>query len=153
MRALLQRVSKAEVRVNDKVKGEIGQGLSVFLGVAAEDTEEDIKWLVEKIINLRIFEDENKKMNRSLLDEKGEMLIISQFTLYANCEKGRRPSWTRAAKPSFAEEMYKKFINEASKSGTKVATGVFQANMQVEICNEGPVTLMIDSKERKKNED
>ncbi|NLV82155.1 MAG: D-tyrosyl-tRNA(Tyr) deacylase [Synergistaceae bacterium] len=153
MKVLLQRVSWAKITVNDKISGKIGPGLCVFLGVISEDTKEDISWLVKKVINLRIFEDENNKMNRSLLDENGEMLIVSQFTLCGNCSKGRRPSWIGAAEPTFAEKMYKYFIEEASKYGIKIATGVFQAHMQVEICNDGPVTLMIDSKERKKNED
>ena len=105
-------------------------------------------WLVEKIVNLRIFNDEDGKMNRSLIDEKGEMLIVSQFTLCGNCKKGRRPSWTDAAEPAFAEKIYEKFIAEIKKCEINVATGIFQAHMQVEICNDGPVTLMLDSKER-----
>ena len=149
MKALLQRVSKAKTVVNEKTVGSIENGLCVFIGVTPTDTEEDISWLVDKIINLRIFSDENDKMNRSLLDEMGSMLVVSQFTLCGNCKKGRRPSWTDAAEPSFAEEMYEKFIDEVSKNGIVVATGVFQAHMQVEICNDGPVTLMLDSKERK----
>jgi len=147
MKALLQRVDKAGVSVEGKLTGEIGKGLCVFLGVVHEDTEKDITWLADKIVNLRIFEDGSGKMNRSVIDEKGEILIVSQFTLCGDCKKGRRPSWTNAAEPSFANSMYEKFVKEIEVRGVRTATGVFQAYMKVEICNDGPVTLMIDTRE------
>ena len=147
MRALIQRVGHARVSVEGQVSGEIGVGLCVFLGVFPEDTDKDIGWLVEKIINLRIFDDENGKMNISLLDKKGSLLVVSQFTLCGDCRHGRRPSWVRAAEPRFANSMYEKFISAARAKGVRTDTGVFQAVMKVEICNDGPVTLMIDSRE------
>lgn len=147
MRALIQRVGYARVSVEGQVSGEIGVGLCVFLGVFPEDTDKDIGWLVEKIINLRIFDDENGKMNISLLDKKGSLLVVSQFTLCGDCRHGRRPSWVRAAEPGFANSMYEKFISAARAKGVRTETGVFQAVMKVEICNDGPVTLMIDSRE------
>ena len=147
MKALLQRVDKAGVSVEGKLTGEIGKGLCVFLGVFHEDTEKDITWLADKIVNLRIFEDGSGKMNRSVIDEKGEILVVSQFTLCGDCKKGRRPSWTNAAEPSFANSMYEKFVKEIEVRGVRTATGVFQAYMKVEICNDGPVTLMIDTRE------
>lgn len=147
MRALIQRVGHARVSVEGQVSGEIGVGLCVFLGVFPEDTDKDIGWLVEKIINLRIFDDENGKMNVSLLDKNGSLLVVSQFTLCGDCRHGRRPSWVRAAEPGFANSMYEKFISAARAKGVRTETGVFQAVMKVEICNDGPVTLMIDSRE------
>ncbi|HAJ94399.1 MAG TPA: D-tyrosyl-tRNA(Tyr) deacylase [Synergistaceae bacterium] len=147
MKALLQRVDKARVSVDGKLTGEVGKGLCVFLGVVHEDTEKDIAWLADKIVNLRIFEDGSGKMNRSVIDEKGEILVVSQFTLCGDCKKGRRPSWTNAAEPSFANSMYEKFVKEIEIRGVRTATGVFQAYMKVEICNDGPVTLMIDTRE------
>lgn len=147
MRALIQRVGHARVSVEGQVSGEIGVGLCVFLGVFPEDTDQDIGWLVEKIINLRIFDDENGKMNVSLLDKNGSLLVVSQFTLCGDCRHGRRPSWVRAAEPGFANSMYEKFISAARAKGVRTETGVFQAVMKVEICNDGPVTLMIDSRE------
>ena len=147
MKALLQRVDRASVSVDGKITGEIGKGLCVFLGVVVEDTEKDISWLADKIVNLRIFDDESGKMNRSLIDEEGRMLIVSQFTLCGDCKKGRRPSWIKAAEPIFANDMYEKFVKEIEARGVRTATGVFQSLMKVEICNDGPVTLMIDSKE------
>ena len=147
MRALIQRVGHARVSVEGQVSGEIGVGLCVFLGVFPEDTDKDIGWLVEKIINLRIFDDENGKMNVSLLDKNGSLLVVSQFTLCGDCRHGRRPSWVRAAEPRFANSMYEKFISAARAKGVRTDTGVFQAVMKVEICNDGPVTLMIDSRE------
>lgn len=147
MRALLQRVSSAGVTVGDSYKSETGAGLCVFLGVAPDDTDKDIVWLAEKIANLRIFEDGEGKMNRSLLDEGGDALVISQFTLFADCRKGRRPSWGAAAEPDFANMMYEKFIKEIESKGIRTGRGIFQANMLVSINNDGPVTIMIDTKE------
>ena len=147
MRALVQRVDHAKVSVGGQVSGEIGCGLCVFLGVFPDDGDKDIEWLVEKIVNLRIFDDENGKMNVSLLDKNGSLLIVSQFTLCGDCRHGRRPSWVRAAEPVFANSMYEKFINAARAKGLRTETGVFQAVMEVELCNDGPVTLMIDSRE------
>lgn len=147
MKALLQRVDKASVSVDGKITGEVGKGLCVFLGVVQEDTEKDITWLADKIVNLRIFEDGSGKMNRSVIEEKGEVLVVSQFTLCGDCKKGRRPSWTKAAEPSSANGMYEKFVKEIEARGVSTATGVFQAYMKVEICNDGPVTLMIDTRE------
>lgn len=147
MKALLQRVSSAGVTVGDSYKSEIGAGLCVFLGVAPSDTDKDIAWLAEKIANLRIFEDDGGKMNRSLLDEGGEVLVVSQFTLFADCGKGRRPSWGAAAEPDFANMMYEKFVKEIEAKGIRAGRGVFQANMLVSINNDGPVTIMIDTKE------
>lgn len=147
MKALLQRVDRASVSVDGKITGEIGKGLCIFLGVVTEDTEKDISWLADKIVNLRIFDDESGKMNRSLIDEEGRMLIVSQFTLCGDCKKGRRPSWIKAAEPVFANSMYEKFVKEIEARGVSTETGVFQSLMKVEICNYGPVTLMIDSRE------
>lgn len=147
MRALLQRVSGACVSVGESYKSEIGRGLCVFLGIAPDDTDKDIAWLAEKIVNLRIFEDENDKMNRSVLDEGGEILVVSQFTLFADCKKGRRPSWGEAAEPEFANMMYEKFVKDIENKGIKTGRGVFQAHMLVNISNDGPVTIMIDTRE------
>ena len=147
MKALLQRVDRASVTVGGNVTGSIGKGLCVFLGVAEGDTQKDIAWLADKVVNLRISDDESGKMNRSVIDEKGEILIVSQFTLCGDCKRGRRPSWTNAAEPTEANRMYEKFVGEIESRGVVAATGVFQALMKVEICNDGPVTLMIDSRE------
>ena len=147
MKALLQRVDRASVTVGGNVTGSIGKGLCVFLGVAEGDTQKDTAWLADKVVNLRIFDDESGKMNRSVIDEKGEILIVSQFTLCGDCKRGRRPSWTNAAEPTEANRMYEKFVGEIESRGVVAATGVFQALMKVEICNDGPVTLMIDSRE------
>ena len=147
MRALLQRVLRARVEVDTRTVGKIGRGLCVFLGVASGDTEKDIAFLSEKIVNLRIFDDEDGKMNLSAIDVGGEILVVSQFTLYGDCKKGRRPSWFGAAEPVFANEMYEKFVSALSEKGLNTAKGVFQAHMTVDICNDGPVTLMIDTRE------
>ncbi len=146
MRALIQRVRRAEVRVEGQVRGRIGAGLLTLLGVAAEDTSEDSCYLATKVVQLRIFEDEEGKLNRSLLEVGGSMLIISQFTLYGDCRKGRRPSFTRAARPEGARELYDAFCREAEALGVRVARGEFGAMMEVELVNWGPVTLMLDSR-------
>lgn len=146
MRAILQRVSKAKVTVDNATIGEIGKGLMVLLGVSLEDTERDALYLLEKTLNLRIFEDEAEKMNLSLLDIKGELLIVSQFTLYGDTRRGRRPSFIEAASPEKAEKLYSLFVVEARKQITNVATGKFQAMMDVSLTNTGPVTILLDSK-------
>jgi D-tyrosyl-tRNA(Tyr) deacylase len=147
LKALLQRVERARVTVDGESVGEIGAGLCVFLGVASGDGEKDLKWLAEKVVNLRIFEDSEGKMNLSVTDTGGEILAVSQFTLCGDCKRGRRPSWTGAAEPAEAKRLYEMFVDEIRSKGLKVETGVFQAHMKVDIVNDGPVTLMIDSKE------
>lgn len=147
MRAVVQRVSSSSVSVNDEIVGSIGAGLNVLLGIGTNDDFEDIKYLADKIINLRIFEDDNEKMNNSLLDTKGEILVISQFTLQGDCRKGRRPSFIEAARPEKALELYKQFINYIEdKYDLSVESGTFQEHMSVDINNDGPVTLLVDSK-------
>jgi D-tyrosyl-tRNA(Tyr) deacylase len=148
MKAVLQRVSRAKVTVDGKVIGEIGKGLLVLLGVSTKDSEKDALYLVEKILNLRIFEDANGKMNNSLLDIAGELLVVSQFTLYGDSRKGRRPSFMRAAAPEHVNRLYEFFVSEARKQVKNVETGRFQAMMDVELVNEGPVTLIIDSEKQ-----
>jgi D-tyrosyl-tRNA(Tyr) deacylase len=145
MRAVVQRVSRAKVTVDGKVAGEIGQGILLLLGVAARDTETDVRYLVEKTLNLRIFEDSDGKMNRSILDIEGCLLVVSQFTLYGDTRRGRRPSFIDAAPPEKANELYELFVSESRKQVSEVATGVFQAMMDVELVNDGPVTILIDS--------
>ena len=148
MKALLQRVSRASVSIDDEEVGKIGQGLVVFLGVASGDREKDAQYLAQKIVNLRIFADEEGKFNLSALDINAELLLVSQFTLLANTRKGRRPSFTEAAAPAQAEELFQYFVEQTRATGLKVATGRFQAYMQVEIHNDGPVTIMLDSSEK-----
>ena len=145
MRAVVQRVLESHVKVEGKVVGSIGKGLNILLGVKRGDTEEDVQKLVKKIANLRIFEDEKGKFQHSLLDVGGEVLVISQFTLYANVKKGRRPSFEEAEEPSRAKELYELFVEELRKTGLKVETGIFGAMMDVYIRNWGPVTLIVDS--------
>ena len=145
MRAVVQLVKKASVSVNDTVISEIGYGLLVLLGVRKNDTPADARMLAEKIAHLRIFPDQGKLMNLSVLDVGGKMLIVSQFTLYGDCRKGRRPSYSDAAPPDQAEELYELFIRETVKLGIHVASGKFQAMMDVALINEGPVTLLLDS--------
>lgn len=147
MKALLQRVSGASVSVAGEVVGRIGPGLVVFVGVARGDTEKDAQFLVQKTVNLRIFADEAGKFNLSALDIKGELLLVSQFTLLADTRKGRRPSFIEAAPPEVAEELFEQFVEQARATGLKVATGRFQQYMQVEIHNDGPATIMLDSRE------
>jgi len=146
MRAVVQRVTYSKVTVDGEVIGEIQKGLNVLLGIGQDDTDKDIEYVAEKIVNLRIFEDSNNKMNLSLLDIKGELIVVSQFTLYGDCRKGKRPSFDKAARPEAAEVIYNKFLDYLKKFDIKVQTGKFQAMMMVEIQNDGPVTLLIDSK-------
>ena len=145
MRAVIQRVSRARVRVDGQTTGEIGQGLLILLGVGQGDTPKEADYLLEKIINLRIFEDAGGKMNLSLLETGGQLMVISQFTLYADCRKGRRPSFTDAAPPEEAQKLYDYFVGAARNRGLPVATGIFQALMEVELVNSGPVTILLDS--------
>lgn len=146
MRAVVQRVTKASVSVDNQIVGKISSGIVVLLGVGKDDTLEDAKYLAEKIVNLRIFEDGDGKMNLSLLDVKGEALIISQFTLYGDCRRGRRPSYSDSASPDIANELYEKFVELVKGYNVHVETGIFAAHMLVEIHNDGPVTLLLDSK-------
>ena len=148
MRALIQRVTEARVRVDNEIKGEIGTGLLVFLGVEDADEVQDLEWLSKKILGLRIFSDNNGKLNLDLRNVEGAVLCISQFTLHASTKKGNRPSFIRSADPTKAEKMYLQFIDALRFDGMKVAEGVFGANMQVELVNDGPVTIWIDSKNK-----
>jgi D-tyrosyl-tRNA(Tyr) deacylase len=145
MRACIQRVSQAEVTVDDEVIGRIGRGLVVLLGVAHEDGQGQVDWLADKIVGLRIFEDEAGKMNRSLAEVGGAMLVVSQFTLYGDSRKGRRPSFTDAAPPKLAEQLYEAFVESVRAQGIEVTTGRFRAHMRVSLVNDGPVTLWIDT--------
>lgn len=146
MRVCVQRVSQASVTVEGELVGEIARGLLVLLGVTSDDTADDARHLADKICGLRIFEDADEKMNQSLEDIGGAMLVVSQFTLYGDCRKGRRPSFTQAAPPAQAEELYNTFIAGVGMKGIKVATGRFRAHMNVALVNDGPVTLLLDSK-------
>jgi D-tyrosyl-tRNA(Tyr) deacylase len=147
MRAVVQRVSSSSVSVNDEVVGSIGPGLNVLLGIGTDDDSNDIEYLADKIINLRIFEDDDEKMNLSLLDVKGEILVISQFTLQGDCRKGRRPSFIEAARPKQALDLYNAFVEYIEDTyDLSVETGTFQEHMAVDIQNDGPVTLLVDSK-------
>ncbi|SFD12021.1 D-aminoacyl-tRNA deacylase [Clostridium uliginosum] len=146
MRAVVQRVISSNVKVDGCIIGTIKKGLNVLIGIAKEDTLEDLKYIKDKIINLRIFEDENAKMNLSLLDVKGEILVISQFTLYGDCRKGRRPNFMEAKAGEDAEEFYETFVSLLKETDLKVETGKFGADMKVEIHNDGPVTIILDSK-------
>ena len=145
MRAVVQRVSRAEVRVEGRVVGAIGRGLLVLVGIAREDTAETGKVLAEKIAHLRVFDDEQGRMNRSLLETGGAALCVSQFTLYGDCRKGRRPSYDRAAPPEAAQTLYESFVVSLRALGVQVETGEFRALMDVELVNDGPVTLLLDS--------
>ena len=145
MRLVIQRVSQAKVTVQGKEVGAIGPGLCLFLGVAKGDTEEDSTYLVQKSVELRIFEDDEGKFNRTLLDVGGEILVVSQFTLYGDCTKGRRPSFSHAASPEEAERLYQQFVQKLREKGPRVASGQFQAKMEVSLVNSGPVTFIIDS--------
>jgi D-tyrosyl-tRNA(Tyr) deacylase len=145
MRAVVQRVSRAEVRIGDRVVGRIGAGLVVLVGIAREDTPEAGQWLAEKIVNLRVFDDAEGRMNRSVVESGGGVLCVSQFTLYGDCRKGRRPSYDRAAAPEAAVTLYESFVASLRSLGVKVETGEFRAMMDVELINDGPVTLLLDS--------
>jgi D-tyrosyl-tRNA(Tyr) deacylase len=149
MKVVLQRVSKASVVINDRQIASIQHGLLLFVGIVAEDAQEDIDWLVRKISNLRIFNDADHVMNNSLIDSDGQVLVVSQFTLHATTKKGNRPSYIKAAKPDIAIPIYENFITTLSLTiGKKVQTGVFGADMKVSLLNDGPVTIIIDSKDK-----
>lgn len=145
MRAVVQRVKRSHVEVDGKTTGQINKGLMVLLGISEDDKTEDIDYMIDKIVNLRIFEDDDSKMNLSMLDVGGEILVVSQFTLYGDCRKGRRPSFVRAAKPEKAQELYNIFIERLKEKNINVQSGIFQADMTVYIENDGPVTLIVDS--------
>jgi D-aminoacyl-tRNA deacylase len=145
MRACVQRVGRASVTVDGAVVGEIGQGLLVLVGVTHADTAEQARWLAAKVAGLRVFEDAEGKMNRSVGDAGGAVLVVSQFTLYGDCRKGRRPSFDAAARPEQAKALYEAFVAAVEAAGVRVATGVFQAHMQVALVNDGPVTLMLEA--------
>lgn len=146
MRIVIQRVTQASVTIDEKVKASIGKGYLILLGIEERDGQEDINWLVKKIINLRVFDDENGVMNRSIMDAGGEFLVISQFTLFASYKKGNRPSWFRAAKHEISVPLYEQFCNQlALESNLTVKTGEFGAYMKVELLNDGPVTIFMDT--------
>lgn len=145
MRSVIQRVSRAKVTIDGEITGEIAKGVLVLLGISNEDSEREATFMLDKILNLRIFEDSEGKMNLSLLDIAGEMLVVSQFTLYGDVRKGRRPSFIKAAPPEKANALYEYFVSEARKNISKVETGRFQAMMDVELVNDGPVTILLDS--------
>lgn len=146
MRAVVQRVARGKVTVEGQVVGEIGKGYVILLGVQVDDTEKDASYLADKVLNLRIFPDEEGKMNKSILDVGGSILVVSQFTLLGDCRNGRRPSFIQAARPEIADELYNSFVQLLRSSGLNVATGQFQTDMLVEIANDGPVTILLDSK-------
>ena len=146
MRVVVQRVKHASVTINGTVNGKINNGFLVLLGIQSTDSEQDVDYLVKKVTNLRIFSDENDKMNLSLKDVNRELLIVSQFTLYANCKEGNRPSFVEAAKPDIAIPLYEYFVSECKKIIPVVETGIFGADMKVDLLNDGPVTIIMDSK-------
>ena len=149
MRIVIQRVSHASVTIEGKVKSKIGKGFLILLGIGEDDTEEDINWLVKKVVNLRVFDDENGVMNRSILDTGGDIIVVSQFTLMASYKKGNRPSWRRAAKHEISIPLYNQFVRHLSETlGKEVGTGEFGADMKVEILNDGPVTICMDTKNK-----
>ena len=148
MRALVQRVTSASVIVEEREVGAIGAGLLLFLGVSADDTGDDCTYLADRVLGLRIFADDNGRFDRSALDVGAELLVISQFTLYADTRRGRRPDFQQAAPPAEAELLYEMMLEELRKSGLSVASGIFGAYMRVELCNEGPVTIMLDTADR-----
>lgn len=147
MKLVIQRVKEASVEIEGKINGKINQGFMVLVGITNDDTQEIVDKMVNKLINLRIFEDENEKLNLSLMDVRGEILSISQFTLYANCKKGRRPSFLEAAKPDISKPLYEYFNKCLENNGVHVETGIFGAMMNVSLINEGPTTIILDSKE------
>jgi len=146
MRAVLQRVTRASVRVGGETVGDIGAGLVVLLGVGRDDAEDDARYLVEKVLNLRVFDDAEGRMNLSVAERGGALLVVSQFTLYGDVRRGRRPSWFEAAPPELAETLYEFFVAEARASGARVETGSFRRMMEVELVNDGPVTILLDSR-------
>lgn len=146
MRAVVQRVDRASVTVDNKVVGQVDKGLMVLFGVAPDDTDKDLNYIVDKVAGLRIFEDDQEKMNLSVQDVGGSILAVSQFTLYGDCRKGKRPSFDGAAKPELANAYYEKFVSALRDKGIRVETGVFRAHMLVELVNNGPVTMLLDSK-------
>ena len=149
MRVVIQRVTEAKVVIDGNVNGEIGKGFMILVGIEEADGAEDIAWLTKKIVNLRVFDDENGVMNRSIMDTGGDILLISQFTLHALTAKGNRPSYIRAAKPEISVPLYEAFIKSLEEAmGKKIATGIFGADMKVSLTNDGPVTILIDSKHR-----
>lgn len=149
MRAVIQRVTKASCTVDEIITGEIKTGFLVLLGIEAADTDEDLDWLAQKIVGMRIFNDENEMMNKALADVDGEILLISQFTLFASTKKGNRPGFTLAAKPDFAIPVYEKMIEKlAAVTGKKIQTGIFGADMKIALLNDGPVTIIIDTKNK-----
>ena len=149
MRAVIQRVAKASVTIEGKVHSQIGMGLLVLLGIEDADTTEDIEWVSGKIVNLRIFDDADGVMNESVINKKGELILVSQFTLYASTKKGNRPSYIKASKPDVAVPLYEKMIRQLSNDlGKEIGTGIFGADMKIELLNDGPVTIVIDSKNR-----
>jgi D-tyrosyl-tRNA(Tyr) deacylase len=149
MRAVIQRVNSATCSIEGKISGQIGKGFMILLGIEDNDTDEDLNWLAQKISNMRIFSDENGMMNKALVDVQGNILLISQFTLFASTKKGNRPGFTRSAKPDLAVPLYEKMISELGQlTGTKIQTGVFGADMQISLVNDGPVTIIMDTKSR-----
>ncbi len=147
MRALIQRVKRASVTIDSQITGKINEGLLIFLGVGEDDTEKQVQYLVEKCTGLRIFTDEQDKMNLSVKDINGEILVVSQFTLFGDCKKGKRPSFVRAARPETAIPLYESFIAHCKNTGLNVQTGEFGADMQIELINDGPVTIWLDTEE------
>lgn len=145
MRSVIQRVSRASVSIDGEIYSEISKGLLVLVGIAPEDDEKDLKYMADKITNLRIFEDENERMNYSIKETNGEVLLISQFTLFGDCRKGRRPDFTSSCEPKKANEMYEKLIDELKSREVTVKTGIFGADMKVDLLNDGPVTILLDS--------
>jgi len=147
MRFVIQRVNGATVKVNDKIEGKIDNGFMVLIGITHNDTKEIADLMIKKLLNLRVFSDENDKMNLSLKDVDGKLLLVSQFTLYADCKKGNRPSFVNAAKPEYANELYEYIVSMCKENGYGVETGVFGADMKVELLNDGPVTIILDSED------
>ena len=149
MRVVIQRVTKAKVSIENKEKSSIGKGMMILMAVEDSDTEQDIEWLTDKIVKLRIFDDENGVMNKSVLDVDQQIMVVSQFTLFASTKKGNRPSYLRSSKPEFSKPMYEKFVlSLQGKLGKPIATGEFGTFMQIDLCNDGPTTIIIDSKQK-----